>query len=620
MQKYLIFLNIYLFLGLGLALNIFIATTDNNNDLVVNQQPKNNSEDTFTNFSDVLNEFDALDNWSRLCNISQTGHNDFNIVCIIEGNSSIRLSEFRNFTDRVSLNIRFDLSVTCQDGVIHFPWPFRADKLNSIYIKDCKIKDYRTEFKNPLINSIPDTIKHLQMDNITVILRTKELFDSLPRANSPITRNAECGPENAFSIIRRGTKVNFTDFEKNHKLYDFETAMKNYNHYFNIQKRTCLYNNLEVFDFSGTRELEKNVVTKIVHTDMAENLQILNFSSNNMYDTIYKLQGWRLRFPAMEYIDFSNNNITVLPMIRDYGMIVKKTRSVGIIDIRRNNISTLTKGMIDSFSTHEFVKVDISENPFLCECGIIEVMKYLSTKTMPKAYDYLGSLECANPLNVRGRQLSSLSFQELKCNQETVINFPLIVMSIIAITLFVIILMTIYFRNLIKVILFTRLNINFPCHVRNDKNEEKDYDAFIAYSEKDVDWVIRTALPKLESEESGKACRICLHHRDFIIGYTIADNIFNSVENSHHTVLIVSDEFLKSDWCMMEFRTALWKSLHDKGPYLIIVLKDTVTMENIDPDLKSCLNSHTYLKIGDVLFWDKLKYAISFRHNTKQMN
>ncbi|XP_071150314.1 toll-like receptor 2 type-2 [Mytilus edulis] len=619
MQKYLIFLNIYHFLGLGLALNIFIATTEHNKDLLTNQQQKNNSEDTFSNFSDVLNEFDILENWSRLCNISQTGHIDFNIVCIIEGNSSIKLSEFRNFTDRVSSNIRFDLSVTCHDGVIHFPWPFRADKLNSIYIKDCKIKDYRTEFKNPLINSIPDTIKHLQIDNVTVILRMKELYDSLSRANSPITRDAECGPENAFSIIRRGTKAIFEDFP-NYHLYDFETEMANYNHYFNIQKRTCLYNNLEVFEISGTEELEKNEVNKIVLTDMAENLQILNFSSNGMYDTIYKLQGWRLRFPAMEYVDFSNNNIKVIPMIRDYGMTVKKTTSVGIIDIRRNNISTLTKGMIDSFSTHEFVKVDISENPFLCECGIIEVMEYLSTKTMPKAYDYLGSLECANPLNVRGRHLSSLSFQELNCNQETVINFPLIVISIIAIALFVIILLTIYFRNLIKVILFTRLNINFACQFRKHKNEEKDYDAFIAYSEKDVDWVIRTALPKLESEESGKACRICLHHRDFIIGYTIADNIFNSVENSHHTVLIVSEEFLKSDWCMMEFRTALWKSLHDKGPYLIIVLKDTVTMENIDPDLKSCLNSYTYLKIGDVLFWDKLKYAISFRHNTKQRN
>ncbi|CAC5415050.1 unnamed protein product [Mytilus coruscus] len=339
-----------------------------------------------------------------------------------------------------------------------------------------------------------------------------------------------------------------------------------------------------------------------------------------MFDTFYKLQGWRLRFPVMEYIDFSTNNITVLPKIRDYGMASKKTKSVGIIDLRRNNITSLTKGMIDSFSTHEFVKVDISENPFLCDCGIIEVIEYLSSKTMPKDYDYLKSLECANPSKVRGRQLLSLSLTELNCNKETFETFPIVVMSIITITFFVIILLVIYFRDPIKIILFTRLNINCPCEFRNDIYEEKEYDAFIAYSEKDVDWVIRIALPKLESEDAGKACRLCLHHRDFVVGNTIADNIFNSVENSHHTILLISSEFLKSEWCMMEFRTALRKNLHHKGRHLIIVLKGNITLDNVDPDLKNCLNTHTYLKIGDVLFWDRLKYAILLRHNTRQNN
>ncbi|VDI78756.1 Hypothetical predicted protein [Mytilus galloprovincialis] len=249
--------------------------------------------------------------------------------------------------------------------------------------------------------------------------------------------------------------------------------------------------------------------------------------------------------------------------------------------------------MIDSFSTHEFVKVDITENPFFCVCGIIEVMEYLSAKTMPKAYDYLESLECENPSNVRGRQMISLSPTELNCNKETVIHFPVVVMGIITITLFV--------------------NINCPCKFRNDINVEKDFDAFIAYSEKDVDWVIHTALPKLESEDAGRACRLCLHHRDFIVGNTIADNIYNSVENNYHTILLITNDFLKSEWCMMEFRTALRKSLHDKGRHLIIVLKGNITVDNIDPDLKSCLNSQTYLKIGDVLFWDRLKYVISLR-------
>ncbi|CAC5393874.1 unnamed protein product [Mytilus coruscus] len=298
------------------------------------------------------------------------------------------------------------------------------------------------------------------MDNVTTILRFEEVYDSMSKANSPITRAAECGPENAFSIIRRGKKAKFEGFQ-NYQLYDFSTVLGQYNHYFSIQKRTCLYNNLEVFELSGMKDITRTTISKIVHTDVAENLKILNFSGNGMYDTVYNLQGWRLRFPVMEYIDFSNNNIKVIPVIRDYGMTVKETKSVGIIDMRRNKITSLTKGMIDSFSTHEFVKVDITENPFLCDCAIIEVMEYLSSKTMPKAYDYLGSLECANPSNVRGRKLISLSPTELNFNKETVINFPIVILSIITITLFIITLLTlIYFRNMIKVNLFSRLNKN----------------------------------------------------------------------------------------------------------------------------------------------------------------
>ncbi|XP_071171936.1 toll-like receptor 6 [Mytilus edulis] len=579
----------------------------------------NSSIDSFTHLSYVMNEFESLENWSSLCNISHTGYTDFDIVCIVKDDFSIKLSEFRNFTDKISSNIRFDLSVTCEDSVVYFPWPFRADKLNKIYIKDCRIKDYRTDYKNQLINSIPDTIKYLQMDNVTVSQRVGEFYDSISKANSAITRAAECGPENAFSIIRRGTKVKFEDLEKNCKLYDFSTALNQHNHYFNTQKRACLYNNLEVYEISGQKgNLRKNDINKIVYTDVAENLKILNFSNNGMFDTFYKMQGWQRRFPVMEYIDFSNNNIQVLPMIPDYGLAVTKNKSVVTIDLRRNNITSLTKRMIDSFSTHEFIKVDISENPFVCDCGVLEVMAYLSSKTMPKVYDYLGSLKCSKPSNVRGRKLINMSATDLNCNKETVVNFQVVVLSIITITLVIITLLTIYFRNMIKVILFTRLNINCPCEHRSVTVDEKEYDAFIAYSEKDVDWVIHTALPKLESEEAGRACRLCLHHRDFIVGNTIADNIFYSVENSYHTILLITNDFLKSEWCMMEFRTALRKSLHAKGRHLIIVLKGYITLDNIDPDLKSCLNSQTYLKMEDVLFWDKLKYAISFRHSTKQ--
>ncbi|CAC5415051.1 unnamed protein product [Mytilus coruscus] len=150
-------------------------------------------------------------------------------------------------------------------------------------------------------------------------------------------------------------------------------------------------------------------------------------------------------------------------------------------------------------------------------------------------------------------------------------------------------------------------SIKFACNVSNYANEDRHYDAFIAYSEKDVDWVLHSAIPMLETEETGKTFRLCLHHRDFEIGETISNNIIKSVENSHHTILLISNDFLTSEWCMMEFRTALQKILQDKNRHMILIMKDIVTTDNIDPDLKTCINCHTHLDIRDFLFWDKLK-------------
>ncbi|XP_063442643.1 uncharacterized protein LOC134722940 [Mytilus trossulus] len=400
---------------LGLVLNSPIVTTEKY-DLGPEQNQMNNLTAMDTIVSEVMTQFVLLENWSRRCNISQTSLTDFNIVCFIKGNSNLKFADFRNFTSRLSSNIKLDLFVICDNGQIRFPWPFRVDKLNRINIKHCIIKDYLTEFKNSLIDSIPDTIKYLQIENVTLIHNVRDLYDSLSKANSSLTKAAECGPENAFSIIQRGTKDEFEDMHTASHFTDFFDVLTDHSHYFNIQKRTCMYNNLEVFELSGMQSLEKSSIDKIVYTDIADNLKTLNFSGNGIYYSLHKLQGWRLRFPMLEYLDFSDNNIKSLPLIRDYGRTIKGIKSVGIINLRRNKITSLTKSIIDSFSTYKFVKVDISENPFLCDCSTIEAIEYLSSKTMPKAYDYLGSLECANPTHVRGRQLIALTMLEKDAN------------------------------------------------------------------------------------------------------------------------------------------------------------------------------------------------------------
>lgn len=555
-----------------------------------------------------MTDFQFLQSWNRLCKTSQKNNSTVNIECSVTIGSNLNFVDLRQFTLKLVPDISIDLFIICVGGYVSFPWPFRADKLNRVHIKNCIIKHFRTEFKKAEIESIPDTIKYFVMENIRIVSTVKELHDSRPSLNSHLTRPAECGPENAISIIRRNISIHYEDIQNFKHIYKQNTN-------FNLQRKTCLYRNLESLEISGTVSIQKITINKIATTDEAWNLKVLNLSHCRLYGALNKLNNWRLRFPIMHTLDLSYNNIHLVPDIRDYGN-GKTESSVGMIDLRYNKISLMTKDMINSFSKHKFVMVDIRENPYHCDCRTIDIVKYLESKTLPNHYQYLKTLTCVSPVNVHRRIISSLSREELKCSHEEVINIPVIVLSSIIIVLFTITVVMIYFRNVIQVILYTRMNIRCQCHYKQDEMEpdDKDYDAFIAYSESDADWVLHTALPKLETGGNGKSFKLCLHHRDFIIGAAVADNIYQSVQNSLHTILVVSNNFIKSEWCMMEFRTALEKSLQDKNRHLIIVIKGEVNLVNVDADFKTCISTHTYLKIGDLLFWDKLTYALSFRH------
>jgi len=74
------------------------------------------------------------------------------------------------------------------------------------------------------------------------------------------------------------------------------------------------------------------------------------------------------------------------------------------------------------------------------------------------------------------------------------------------------------------------------------------YDAFISYSQKDSDWVRGTLLPRLE----GEGLRVCVDFRDFDIGATSLENMENAVKNSRKTLLVLTPNWVASEWTAFE--------------------------------------------------------------------
>ncbi|XP_078585728.1 toll-like receptor Tollo [Branchiostoma floridae x Branchiostoma japonicum] len=137
---------------------------------------------------------------------------------------------------------------------------------------------------------------------------------------------------------------------------------------------------------------------------------------------------------------------------------------------------------------------------------------------------------------------------------------------------------------------------------------DKPYDAFLSYSHHDLDFILQHVLPGLENREP--PFRLCLHHRDFIPGVPIAENILIAVEESRRTIVVVSRNFLESDWCQLEFQAAHAQVLKDRANRLIMILLEDIPAEDAPPDIRHYVKTKTYLKWGDERFWERLVYAM----------
>jgi hypothetical protein len=78
--------------------------------------------------------------------------------------------------------------------------------------------------------------------------------------------------------------------------------------------------------------------------------------------------------------------------------------------------------------------------------------------------------------------------------------------------------------------------------------DEFQYDAFISYSHKDSAWVRGTLLPHLE----GKGLCVCIDYRDFEVGAPSLVNMENAVKHSRKTLLVLTPNWIASEWTEFE--------------------------------------------------------------------
>lgn len=88
---------------------------------------------------------------------------------------------------------------------------------------------------------------------------------------------------------------------------------------------------------------------------------------------------------------------------------------------------------------------------------------------------------------------------------------------------------------------------------------EYQYDVFISYSHANWAWVWNELLLNLERA----GLKVCVDDRDFKIGPPSLINIERAVDNSRHTLLVLSPAWIQSEWT--EFESLLAGTLDPAG-------------------------------------------------------
>ncbi|XP_043117973.1 toll-like receptor 21 [Puntigrus tetrazona] len=151
-----------------------------------------------------------------------------------------------------------------------------------------------------------------------------------------------------------------------------------------------------------------------------------------------------------------------------------------------------------------------------------------------------------------------------------------------------------------------------------DQEEKYKYDAFVSYNSADEDWVMEQLLPILE----GSSFRLCLHHRDFELGRDIVDNIVAAVYGSRKTICVVSQSFLRSEWCSLEIQLASYRLFQEMQDVLLLVFLEPIPERQMSTyhRMRKVMLKKTYLQwpgpncsdpnSAKELFWNQLKRAL----------
>ncbi|GAB6028051.1 hypothetical protein CHUAL_002270 [Chamberlinius hualienensis] len=296
-----------------------------------------------------------------------------------------------------------------------------------------------------------------------------------------------------------------------------------------------------------------------------------------------------------------------------------------VIDLSNNNINEVSLAMLKDFD--KFSSVYLSGNPFNCsKCQLQSFQRWLKGQSVDSK---VRNIKCTYPSTFADYMVTEVNFDSYECLNKVVywmLN-AVIPTIVTAISIIAIVYLLFRFHWHFRYCFYmskTNFKILRQNNVELNTLSNHHWDAFISYCADDNDWVVQHLIQSLEDTEP--KLHLCLHERDFLIGDSIVNNVIQCIDVSRKSVFLLTNKFLKSQWCQWELQIAQHKLFEDKTDVLVLIVLEDLVVSEIPLLLKKLMATKTYLKwpnsnndIEIKIFWTRMRQFIGPCHCTQRL-
>ena len=345
-------------------------------------------------------------------------------------------------------------------------------------------------------------------------------------------------------------------------------------------------------------------------------IYIRNDTEHQIFEKSLQLRELYLSYAHISFIPYKEFETLVLLQVLDLSsnhlmeveFLLSPLRSLSMLNISHNSLPRLSSNVTNqldklSLDLHVPLELDMQDNTFMCDCHCISFVKWvISTKvTLTDKTSYLCMYKTIGEMSLVTVPTDNLTGE---CYLVYIATFTVIGISLIIIA---VIIFAYKYRWNIRTWLLKMTHGNTTLDPKRFS-----YDGFVVYSDEDRQWVHNIMMDEIENVRKMK---LCVHHRDFIPGDDIDEQIVRSVDNSRKTLLILTKNFLASDWCLYEMKVARNKLQAEGKDVIIPILLAELPDEYMNLSVKNLLREKTYLQWetsmgGQEYFWKKLEIAL----------